>query len=91
MNFLKYYLPVGVSIPGVNTPGFIEANPEVGSMEFVDSPPRFRERTLSGSGVNFSARGLRCLRFLASPTSGIEAHSSSDTDTSSRFKSENCC
>lgn len=84
-------LPEGVSIPGVITPGIIEANPEPGSIDELDSPPRFLDSTLSGNGVNFSARGLRCFLFLASPTSGMAAHSSSDTCLSSRFKSENCC
>lgn len=85
------FVPEGVSIPGVITPGIMEARPDPGSIDDEDSPPRFLERTLSGNGVNFSARGLRCFLFLASPTSGIAAHSSSETTFSSLFKSENCC
>lgn len=73
------------------TPGIMLANPEEGSIELLASPPRLRANTLSGNGVNFSALGFLCLRFLASPTSGTFRHSSSDTVTKSRFKSENCC
>lgn len=84
-------IPEGVNIPGVITPGIIDANPELGSIVEDDSPPKFLDSTLSGKGVNFSALGFLCFLFLASPTSGIAAHSSSDTCLSSRFKSENCC
>lgn len=78
-------------MPGVITPGIIDAKPDPGSIEEDDSPPKFLDNTLSGSGVNFSALGLRCFLLRASPTSGIADHSSSDTDFNSRFKSENCC
>lgn len=67
------------SVPGVATPGTILANPELGSIAFVLSPPKLRANTLSGKGVNFSALGFLCFLFLASPTSGICLHSSSDT------------
>lgn len=78
-------------MPGVITPGIIEASPLPGSIDADDSPPRFLDKTLSGNGVNFSARGFLCLRLRASPTSGIADHSSSETVLSSRLRSENCC
>ena len=61
-------------------PGNAEANPLLGSIEVPDSPPKFRVNTESGSGVNFSRLPCkRCFLFLASPTSGMFFHSSSET------------
>jgi hypothetical protein len=66
---MKIIQPTGVSMPGN-----LEA---MESMQVLDSPPKFRVNTESGSGVNFSRLPCkRCFLFLSSPTSGIFFHSS---------------
>ena len=42
-------------------------------------------KKLSGTGVIFSKRGLRCRLFLASPTLGMEDHSSSEISKQTNY------
>ena len=83
--------PVGVSMP-VAVPGSAEASPLLGSSVVAVSPPNDLASMASDMGVYFSLTpARRCFRFLASPTSGMEAHSVADTSLSSLRRSENCC
>ena len=77
--FRKSKSPDGVKRP-VAVPGSGDAIDDDGSIEEIDSPPKFRAKIESDIGVNFSRRpASRCFRFRASPTSGMLDHSSADT------------
>jgi hypothetical protein len=61
-------------------PGSADDIDEDGSIDVTLSPPKFLANIESDMGMNFSlVPAILCLRLRASPTSGMLAHSSTDT------------